>query len=339
MTTHVGPQTDTQIQEAKDGKSQSVRSTGPHAVQELIQFSAETAWRLADEAAQIETRGFKLLLKALGERHMRYARELAVLTQRSTADGPPPPQASDELELGFQTIQTSMTVQREGRQDILMNKLLDEEEALLEKYDKAIASRPPEPIGSVLAAQKDRLAQLRNNIRQVVDGSRQLVARVYDDQESGERAMTSLQAQGIDESSMDMLEGEQIRSRIGKVPTPPKIMPTAVTGAIGGGVVGLLIGVAWWLLLAAGADAADVAVAEPLTVGPVTLIGASLIFGALMGFVFGWLIGRNKAEDDAFVTQQSLQEGELLLAVYVREEQVPLVERTLHVHHGRELAF
>jgi hypothetical protein len=270
---------------------------------------------------------------------VRYARELAALIHDPAVDVPATSLAVDEVELGLRTIQTSMTLQREGRQDLVLSNLVAEERALLEKYDKAIAAHPPAPIDNMLTAQKNRLTAAYDNMRRVADGRCELVARVYENHEDGERAITSLRAQGIDESDIDVLEGEQIRSRVSKAPSPPKTAPATIAGAISGGVVGLIIGVAWWFLLMAGADAADVTVAEPMTVGPVTLISASLFFGALMGAVFGWFIGRNKAEDDAFVTQQSLQESDLLVAVYVDKDQVPRVEQTLHVHHGRELVF
>lgn len=308
-----------------------------HAVHDVIEFSMETARRLADVSAQIETRGYKLLLKAMAERHARYARELAAYTHDPDVDVPSAAMMVDEVQLGLSTMQTSMTLPREGRQDLVIGELVAEERALLEKYDKAIAVHPPAPVDKVLTTQKQRLTAAYDNMRRVADGRCELVARVYSNQEDGERAITSLRAQGIEESDIDVLEGEQMQSRVAGAPQTPKTRPTVLSGAAAGGVVGLLIGVAWWLLLRAGADAADVTVVEPMTVGPVILITSSLIFGALMGAVFGWFIGRNKAEDDAFLTQQSLQEGDLLVAVYVGEDRMDQVEQTLHVHHGREL--
>jgi hypothetical protein len=105
-----------------------------------------------------------------------------------------------------------------------------------------------------------------------------------------------------------------------------------MAGALTGGIIGAVVGLAAALYVWFMPD-----IPAWISVGPWVLFFGSLIPGAVMGAVFGWIIGQNRIEDDRNVTRSGLEEGEWLVAVYPSQEQVAVAEEVLQIHHARTL--
>jgi len=237
------------------------------------------------------------------------------------------------LQQGLEEIQTSMTVQKQGRETVALGHLLAEEDALVAAYSSYSTGSSGTPLATLLETQRAQIAKFDARLKTVNDGTEPIVARVFDSRTEGESAVTRLHQAGLSDSQIDSAPISQVtrpvlRSTV--MPVGPK--GTMAAGAFAGAIVGAIVG---------GALAAFVSFAPALvgwvTVGPWALFFGALIIGAVFGTVFGFFIGQNQVEDDLMVTSDGLENGELLVAAYPHPDQVATVEEILQVYHAREL--
>jgi len=297
----------------------------------LLEKSTQTYRHTAEN---IENRGLKLLLKVVAQDRSNMYGTLREALGKDAVDPLDPSRkpAARSLQQGLQDIQTSMTVQQQGREDVALTNLLKEEEALLTAYDAALDSSMP-PLWELLDSQRVKVATLNARLRTVADGNEPIVARVFDTRIEGEAALLRLRQSGLDSSQIDAAPISQVtRPVLRTTKTPTSARNTMVAGAVGGAIVGGLVGLALatyvWL---------NPQLEGWVTVGPwALLIGAIIIFAGF-GTVFGFFIGQSQRENDLMVTADGLVNGELLVVAYPKTHQVALVEEILQVHHAREL--
>ena len=299
----------------------------------LLEKSAQT---LRHTAENVENRGLKLLLKVVAQDRVAMYNSLRQALGQVASDPLDPANKSSatSLQQGLQDIQTSMTVQQQGRENVSLTHLVEEEDALLAEYASALESNSAAPFRSELEAQQRRVASLRARLQSVVTGGEPIVARVFDTKIEGDRAVMLLRERGLNDSQIDAAPIAQLARpilRTTKVPASPKntMAAGAFSGAIVGGIVGLALALFVWF--------------APhligwVTVGPWQLLIGSALFGAVLGVVFGFFIGQSQREDDLAVTADGLINGEVLVATYPQANQVDMVEDVLQVHHARELS-
>jgi len=297
----------------------------------LLEKSAQTFRHTAES---VENRGLKLLLKVVAQDRVGMYNTLREALGKSQVDplSPDRNNAARSVQQGLQDIQTSMTVQQQGRENVALTNLLKEEEVLLSAYDAALDSSVP-PLWELLDSQRVRVAALNARLRSVSDNVESIIARVFDTRVEGESAMLRLRESGIATTQIDSAPISQVARPILKTTkTPASAKNTMAAGAISGALVGGLVGLAFatfvWLYPQ---------LEGWVIVGPWALIIGAMVIGAGFGTVFGFFIGQSQREDDLMVTADGLVNGELLVAVYPQPQQVPMVEEILQVHHAREL--
>jgi hypothetical protein len=297
----------------------------------LLEKSAQT---LRHTAENVENRGLKLLLKVLAQERVAMYNSLRQLFGQGVADPLDPASKSSaaSLQEGLQDIQTSMTVQREGRENVALTHLLEEEEKLLDAYEAAQGDTSM-PLNKMLESQRAHVAMFYTRLQTADAGIEPIVARVFDTRIEGESAVTRLQERGLDASQIDVAPITQVAAPVlntTKVPANPTntLAAGAFSGALVGGIVGLALAAFVWM--------------APqyigwVTVGPWALLIGAIVIGAVFGSVFGFFIGQNQREDDLAVTADSLINGEILVVAYPQPHQVTTAEDVLQVYHAREL--
>jgi len=321
--------------EAASASTMSTATIDVNADNRLLDLLEKSAQTLRHTAESIENRGVKLLLKVMATERVNMYNSLRQAMGRDAANplDPAHKPLSRSLEQGLEEIQTSMTVQRQGRENIALTHLLDEEDALVAAYSSFAVGHSGSPLGALLEAQRTQIAKFDARLKAVGEGAEPIVARVFDRRNEGDVAIQRLQEGGlapsqIDSANISQVERSVLRSTV--VPVGPK--STMAAGAFAGGVVGALVGAAL---------AAFVWVAPGLvgwvTVGPWALWIGAIIIGAVFGIVFGFFIGQNQVEDDLMVTADGLEHGELLVVAYPHPDQVAMAEDVLQVFHAREL--
>jgi hypothetical protein len=297
----------------------------------LLEKSAQT---LRHTAENIENRGLKLLLKVVAQERVIMYNTLREAMGKRVVDplNPDRKPPARSVQQGLQDIQTSMTVQRQGRENVALTNLLKEEEALIAAYDAALDASVP-PLWEILDSQRANVARLNMRFRSVDAGIDPIIARVFDMRVEGETALLRLREAGLDSSQIDAAPISQVAQPVLRTTrNPATAKSTMVAGALSGALVGGLVGLAlaafvWFYPQLVGW----------VTVGPWTLLMGAMIIGAVFGTVFGFFIGQNQREDDLMVTADGLINGEMLVVAYPKAHQVPMVEEILQVYHAREL--
>lgn len=312
---------------------QSTPGDAAAALRKVLAACQVSAQGMENASELIETRGLKLLFKAAAQQRLYYIQALQPFLEQLAGDTDHHHTSLPDLAQGLTDMQVSMTLQREGRQDLVVEDQIAREDQLLEAYQNALESDLPTHVVAQLESQRARVQAGRSSLKAVADEELQLIARLFDTSDEGQEAVQQLLDAGISENTMEVFElGELPVQAVAAVQPNEATGSTVAAGAVSGGVVGAVIGglVGLFVWLMPGASGM-------ISVSPWLLLVSSAFFGALFGAIFGLLIGRNKAEDDQYVTIEGLTHGAVLVAVYALPEQVDTVEQILHVHHGREL--
>jgi hypothetical protein len=298
----------------------------------MLEKSAQTMRHVAEN---VENRGLKLLLKVMAQERAYMVDALRQAMAKNPIDPLDSSQKSSatRLQEGLEDIQASMTVQRQGREKLMLSHLVQEEESLLAAYARALEGDVPDSLRKELTTQQSLVSQFYTRLQSVGEGIDPIVARVFDTRIEGEAAVARLREQGLDPSQIDAAPINQLakpmRPTAVKPSSPKNTMAAgAFSGAIVGGIVGLALAAFVWLAPQ---------LVGWVTVGPWALLIGAIIIGAVFGTVFGLLIGQNQREDDIAVTADSLINGEILVVAYPKPHQVVLVEDILQVYHAREL--
>jgi uncharacterized protein (TIGR02284 family) len=311
----------------------------PAAVDDLLHKLEKSAQTLRHTAESVENRGLKLLLKVLAQERSHMFNRLRQAVGQETVN---PLDSANEssatsLQHGLQDIQTSMTVQRQGRESVALTRLVEEEDELLSAYSATLESGPSNTLKSELESQRVHIAQFYTRLIAVETGIEPIIARVFDTHIEGESAVTRLRERGLDGSQIDVAPMTRLARPVlqttvapaGSKNTPKNTMAAgALSGAVVGGIVGLALAAFVWFAPN---------LVGWVTVGPWALLIGAIVIGAIFGLVFGTFIGQNQREDDLAVTEDGLINGEILVVAYPQPNQVAMVEDVLQVHHAREL--
>jgi hypothetical protein len=316
---------------ARDGDS----STPVVVDTKLLHLLEKSAQTLRHVSENVENRGLKLLLKVMAQERVVMVNALRQAIGKRLDDplDRSHKSAATSLQEGLQDIQSSMTVQRQGRENVALGHLLEEEQALLDAYTASIERNAAAPLREMLESQRTHVAQFYARLQVVGAGIEPIVARVFDTRIEGDSAITRLRERGLDGSQIDSLPITQVAQpvlRTTAATSSPKstIGAGAFSGALVGGIVGLALAAFVWMAPQ---------LVGWVTVGPWALLLGAILFGIFFGSVIGFFIGQNQREDDLAVTADGLVNGEILVVAYPQPQQVAMVEDVLQVHHAREL--
>ena len=151
--------------------------------------------------------------------------------------------------------------------------------------------------------------------------SERIASAVFDTNEEAKRAMTELRSAGIDQRHISIVgrHGEQDDMEDADDEDGTNTSGT-VKGAIGGAVVGGLLGVAALAIPGVGPLAAAGAIASGAIPGAAA-IGAGA--GAVAGGVTGMLTNHGVSEEDASYYEGHINDGGIFLSVDAGEANVP----------------
>jgi len=311
------------------------RSDAAHASSHLLHLLESSAQHVRHASESVENRGLKMLLKVLAQERVVMYNALRQAVGKGTADPLDPDHKSGaaSLQEGLQDIQASMTVQRQGRENVALTHLLEAEDELLRAYDASLQGTLPPQLRSMLESQQAHVAQFYARLQAVGAGLEPIVARVFDSRVEGESAVARLRERGLNPSQIDMASITQVarpvmQTAIATASPRKSVAAGAFSGAVIGGIIGLaLASFVWFAPQFVGW----------ITFGPWLLLIGAILLGTVLGTVFGFFIGQSQREDDIAVTADSLVNGEILVVAYPSPQQIAMAEDVLQVHHAREL--
>jgi hypothetical protein len=310
----------------------SISTSGWGALQRVLDGCMESEAGLNHVAEHMQNRGVKLLVKAYAQQRAAQTRELQKLLDEYKQSEPDAQVGG--VRRGLTDIATAMTLGRKNQEHLILQQQLELERKLLELYATALTVGLPAPVHQLIERQRNQIATVYDRLEELdEEGDAQLVVRLFDQASEAEQAVARLRAAGFDEASYQVLDIEQIPVHRESATTRGRSQRTTiVAGAVIGAVVGALIGGAVALFQTLMPN-----MALNISVDPLSMFLSSALIGAGFGVIFGWLIGRNKVEDDAFVYEASLSRGEKLVAVHTDAAHIDQVERILKLRHEREL--
>jgi hypothetical protein len=238
------------------------------------------------------------------------------------------------VEEGLRDIAASMTVAREGRRSVALTAVAEHEGGLLRAYTHALQADLPVALRNTLERHRNQIAAAYDRLMALSgDGMTEPVTRVFDRARAADEALAQLDRAGFPLQAIDVFDVEAMPVRSEKpARTRRSVRSTIVAGMLAGALVGGLVGSAWALY-----QSTVPGMGLNISVLPWQMVVVAIAVGAFWGAIFGWIIGRNKVEDDRYVYTDSLAHGERLVVVYPEPERRVEAQRILQVYHDREL--
>lgn len=307
-------------------------------VSHLIQTSNESKRNFYAAAEQVENRALKLLLKAYAQERARFVRELQQGIAQPTETAP----TGDPLGFfrrGWLDLKAALVVRRQGRHRLLLNELEQVESNTVSAYAKAATNELPADLRTVVDRQYDRIRTVHNRLALLAKQLEQRVAlRLFDGASEADQAIARLAQLGIPRSDLVVIPIEQIAPYANDQKARPRATREAI---ITGGLLGLLAGGALGLLYGSFHRFYFPELHGLIGTTPNGVMLEMGLYGALIGFffflVFSTLIASSAAETDAYLYEDSFQNGDTVVAVFTDPANLNKVERAIGIMHEHEI--
>lgn len=282
-----------------------------------INNASEKGFNLAGE--NIRNRGLMLIFKSYAQERAEFAAELRSLVEAKGADPAEGSGLPAATHRGWINIKAAMTIGQPATERVVLAEVSRGERAARRAYERALEKPLHPSTVEVVQQQYDRLQAAGEQIRELRgrDG-RRTVIRLFDSEVDADTAAGALVDAGFHRDNIEavaMAEAVDVYEGQAQAHTTAE---SAFAGALFGGAVGLLIGLAALLSteLVPGAFMADMGLGEAAAV---SLLGG-LVSGLLFGVLTGALIGAGIVQEDTFRYRESLERGALLLMVSTDED-------------------
>jgi hypothetical protein len=308
-------------------------------------------------AEHTRNRGLKLVLKSYAQERAAFAVQLRAAAGLSAAEaGATGAGGGGALGRGWASMRAWFTVRRQSRQRLLLQKAREAEQAAIAVYarvlgaekaagtglEKSLPSAPELP-PTVLEAAQAQLAALKGAARRLdaLSAPRRestLLVRLYERPEQLQQAVTALEGAGVPRDEVYVADVARLQPYADDTGGRERarwetMLAAAVVGAVLGSLIILPFALAQRIyfpqLGGLLTGTADGAVLE-------YLVGGALV-GAIFGLYFSIFIGQDIVEDDAYLYEQSLENGRVLLAVGATAANRAAVERALGLQHQFEV--
>lgn len=307
-------------------------------VNHLIQMSNESKRNFYAAAEQVENRALKLLLKAYAQERARFVGEL----QQSIAQSAQPASVSNPLSFfrrGWLDLKAALVVRRQRRHRLLLAELEQLESQTVSTYANAATQELPSGVRTIVERQYERIRTIHNRLDVLSKQlERRVALRLFDRVEETDQAIARLAQLGIPRSDLAIIPIEQIAAYSNEQKARPRATCEAI---ITGGLLGLLAGGALGLLYGSFHRFYFPELDGYLTTTPTgTMLELGLygaIIGLLFALVFSTLIASSAAETDAYLYEDSFQNGDTLVAVFTDQANINKVEQTIGVMHEHEI--
>lgn len=305
----------------------------------LIETIRASERRFYHVAEHVRNRGLKLILKTYVQQRADFADALTRLLQQAGAEPPADGDLSGALSRGWMDVKATMIVRRHARQQHLLTEVADEEDATLQAYDQALEQPLSDDVKALVRQQAIEIERVQRRLRQLAAASDlRILARLYDDAEEAQQVLARLERAGFEHDDIYSTRIEAVDLYTDDVAARRRSLKETilVAGGIGAGVGLVLSGL---LALAHRLYFPEIGGILADTPAGVTieLISGGIVIGALFGAIFGVLMGRDAAEDDAYLYAESLQQGDTLVAVFTDGAQVARAEQIVGLRHQFEV--
>lgn len=313
-------------------------STAP-TLDQLSKLCFTSASYLYNAGQQVRNRGLKLLLKTYAQQRLQFAQ--VIQDQLGTATSAPTlEQTSAPLDQGWTNLQAGLIIKRRERQRLVIRDALRHEGELIQQYESLLQQELPSPLAAILQKQLNILQTERSRLAALTaeQFDHKLFVRLFDQEEKAEQVVQQLAEAGITPNDMDLVSIERF-SIFSQEPDESRrarratIWTGVLLGAGIGALLGLLPGLAHSQLFpemgALFGDSRTEIVVE-------WVVGAALI-GMFFAFIFSLFIAQDTVEDDAYVYDESLENGNTLLAVFAAPYNHARVERIIGLKHEFEV--
>ena len=308
-------------------------------LEELLTLNRESERRLYDAAEQARNRGLKLLLKSYAQQRTGFADALISLMRQAGYETLTTEPATAALSRGLTDIQATMIVRREDRQQLMLSQALTEEENALPHYAQALRQPLPAEVEGLLKQQYVVLDQMLRQLRLLAnEEDHRLLVRLFDNANQAEQVVYELQEAGFGADQIYSAAVDALPVYLQEGKERPRSQRETVLVAAG---LGLLVGLVLGGILAFAHRLYFPEVPGILSSTPtgvtIELLSAGAVIGALFGAIFGLLMGRDALEDDAYLSQEIIQEGDTLVAVVADADHESLAERIVGLRHEYEV--
>lgn len=329
-------------------------------VRKLIDLNRTSEQNFFTTAEQVDNRAVKLLLKAYAQQQAEFARQLqqtlpslgdkqrpySTLGTVSTVEEATADEAvatSGFLHRGWLNLRAALVIRRQHRQRVAIRDLLANETTLLDTYAQNVNQQRANQLADqhlalLLSEQYEQIRATHNQLKLLVEpDARRLVLRLFDQAEPAQQAVQQLQSITAPEEIVTVPITE-LPVYYNEAQAHPRnqretIMTGALLGALFGGILGAVYGVFQVLVMPG--------IGGFFTSTPIGLIGEVALYGAVTGMlfslIFSLLIARNTEETDTYLYTDSLVQGNTLVAVFTRKDQVAKIERAIGLRREHEI--
>jgi uncharacterized protein (TIGR02284 family) len=308
-------------------------------VEQLILLCEESAKRFYNAAEHVRNRGLKLILKSYIQQRVRFVHELNSLVNRAGVESSPNEPVTEGLSRGWSDIKATMTVQRQGRQQLLLSELASEETKVLGEYTQALKEPLPAPLLSTLERQYADLRTVQRRLALLAENAdHSILVRLYNQATEADRVVQQLKRAGFAADDIYTTSVDQLDIYTDDRPQKRRSMRDTVVTSV---LLGLLLGAGLGLLLALAQRTYFPQLGGIFTSTPggvmIELIVTGALIGGLFALIFGLFMGRDAVEDDAYLSAESLRRGDTLVAVFTDQASVAEAERIIGLRHQFEV--
>jgi uncharacterized protein (TIGR02284 family) len=267
-------------------------------------------------AANIDNPGLNILFKSFSQQRAQFKNE--ILDEIKRIGGGDPHFGSSILGIihrGRVDIFAAMASGRKERESVILGEIIVGEKAAMRAYDRALRGKLPVVANQFVSRQREQV-RIQLEAIYLLRGYRgkQMLVQLFDRKADANRALQVLEDSGSRPTKIEQIDIQNLVDH--HIIRGNSVRETAISGAVGGGLWGCVVGTAAGLSADYVASAGPIASIQPWgTWAYIALAG--IAGGALIGMFLGTVIGAGISEQDAYKYTRSMQQGQILLLVTI----------------------
>ncbi len=288
------------------------------ALNQLVKLSHNSEAGFRVTAENVNNRGLKTLLKAYAKQRALFAEELhaevirlgGVVKKRRSVLG--------MTHRGWILIKASLTLGEHNVEQVVLAEAHRGERYAQKQYKQALQQELPAATHALLERHYETLQAVGQQIFDMaVNPDYRLVVRLFNSDADVDKAENALQEAGFSQKAISTMVFNTAVSQYqinAKRSTVLEMMAIgSLGGAVMGGLVGLMMGLGIWLMPSLGMSSMTGS-------APINTVGILIVIGAVIGALFmtfaATLMGLSASEQDAYLYDDSLKNGQTLLMVF-----------------------
>jgi uncharacterized protein (TIGR02284 family) len=278
-------------------------------------------------AQNVSNRGLKLFVKSFAQQRADFADELRGEIQRLGGECSERRSIRGIIHRGRINIRSALTIGPQNIEKVALGEAMHGENAAVKAYQNARAKDLPPEAQAIVDRQGKQVEAVREQVALLKgrEGTR-LVVRLFDTEKDCQIAHQALQEAGYPQEDIEIVDVQQLSIYKGQ---GSSVNEAVISGAIGGGLWGILIGAAAGVgALFVPGMASMIADSAAATLVSITIAG--ILAGALLGAILGFVIGQGVFEEDAYLYDDSLTHGTTLLQLQTSDDRALEASRIMH---------